>query len=138
MGRVLVSGQASGEALVLTEPLSLWGGVDVSSGRVIDAAHPQHGSSVTGKILVMPHGRGSSSSSYVLAEMLRRGTGPAGLVLEEPDGILTVGSLVARALYQVDCPVIVAAFPGETGQIWAVRADEHEAALSKLSLEDEA
>lgn len=118
--KTLVDGRARGELLVLGEPLSLWGGVDVETGRILDPAHPQRGESITGKILVMPHGRGSSSSSSVLAEMLRRGTGPAGIIVEEPDGILVVGVLVAKALYGISCPIVVASRPGETGEIWEI------------------
>jgi predicted aconitase with swiveling domain len=55
----------------------------------------------------MDHGKGSSSSSAVLAESLRLGTGPAAIVLREPDQILVTGVLVARLLYDVECPVLV-------------------------------
>lgn len=103
----MVKGEASGEMIVLTEGLSFWGGFDPMSGRIIDRAHPQHGESLAGKIVAMPHGRGSSSASSVLAESLRLGTGPAGLILDEPDQILVIGSLVARLLYGVECPIYV-------------------------------
>jgi predicted aconitase/predicted aconitase with swiveling domain len=105
--RAYAPGEVTGTALVLSEPLSLWGGVDVESGRIIDRAHPQHGQSIAATILVVPGGRGSSSSSSVLAESLRRGTGPAGIVLAVPDPILTVGALVAQALYGLRCPIVV-------------------------------
>jgi len=58
---------------------------------------------------VMPSGRGSSSSSTVLAEALRLGTGPAGIVLGEPDEIIAIGSIVAEELYGKGIPVVVAA-----------------------------
>jgi predicted aconitase with swiveling domain len=58
-------------------------------------------------VLVMPGGRGSSSSSSVLAETLRRGTGPVALVLSAADPILTVGAIVAEALYGIRCPIVV-------------------------------
>jgi murein DD-endopeptidase MepM/ murein hydrolase activator NlpD len=64
---MLVDGVASGTVLCLTEPLSFWGGVDPSTGSITDVHHPQRWSTVTGTILVMPSGRGSSSSSSVLA-----------------------------------------------------------------------
>jgi uncharacterized protein len=100
-------GRAEGSALVLTAPLSFWGGIDVETGSIIDRAHPERGISVTGRILVLPGGRGSSSSSSVLAESIRRGTGPIGIVLEVPDPILTVGAIVARSLYDVQVPLVV-------------------------------
>ena len=101
------AGDAEAPALVLSAPLSFWGGIDVGTGRIIDRSHPDLGTSVTGRILVMPGGRGSSSSSSVLAEAIRCGTGPAGIILSIPDPILTVGALVAQALYGVRCPIVV-------------------------------
>jgi predicted aconitase with swiveling domain len=106
-GRTLVSGRASGLALVLDEALSFWGGIDADTGALIDTHHPQHGASVAGRILIMPSGRGSSSSSYVLAEAIRAGTAPAAVVLREPDGIVALGAIVARELYGTLVPVVV-------------------------------
>ena len=115
-GRILVEGRASGPALVLDEALSLWGGLDPATGEIIVASHPQRGSVVTGTILVMPSGRGSSSSATVLAESIRAGMGPAGIVLGEPDDIIVIGALVAEELYGIHVPVLVAD-PGAFGSI---------------------
>ena len=107
-GRVLVDGTAQGRVLLLHEPLSFWGGVDRHTGEIIDRHHPQAGLRTIGRILVMPHGRGSSSASYVLAECIRAGTGPAGIILEESDSIIALGALVAAELYpDRSCPVVV-------------------------------
>jgi hypothetical protein len=103
----LVPGQAAGPVLALAEPLSLWGGVDPATGTIVEARHPDAGQSLAGRILVMPAARGSSSSSSVLAELLRSGVGPLAIVLGEPDEILAVGAVVARELYGLDCPVVV-------------------------------
>jgi uncharacterized protein len=105
---ILVPGSARGPALVLGEPLSFWGGLDPATGEIVEATHPQRGRSVTGRILVMPSGRGSSSSATVLAESIRIGTGPAGIVLAEPDEIIVIGALVAAELYGTPIPVVVA------------------------------
>lgn len=107
--RSYAAGTAEGPALVLAGPLSFWGGIEPTTGQVIDHSHPDLGSCITGVILVMPGGRGSSSSSSVLAETVRRGTGPAGIVLATPDPILTVGALVADSLYGIRCPIVVGA-----------------------------
>lgn len=106
--RALTSGRAQGRVLVLDDPLSMWGGVDPADGKVIDVHHPQVGAVITGRVLVMPTGRGSSSSSYVLAESIRSGTGPAAIVLLEADPILALGALVAGELYATAVPVVVA------------------------------
>ena len=79
--RRLAPGDAEAPALVLSEPLGFWGGVDAGTGQIVDGRHPQHGEPISGRVLVMPAGRGSSSSSSVLAESIRRGSGPAAIVL---------------------------------------------------------
>lgn len=94
------------QALVLDEPLSLWGGMDPATGRLIDVHHPQRGAVLSGRIVVMRTGRGSSSSASVLAEAVRAGTAPAALVLAEPDLILAIGAAVAAELYGVAVPVV--------------------------------
>lgn len=115
-GRVLADGAAAGPALVLDEPLSFWGGVDPGSGAIIDARHPQLGTSVKGRVLVMRAVRGSSSSSSVLAETVRAGCAPAAILLGEPDLILAVGAAVADELYGIRVPVIHLS-PAELGSI---------------------
>ena len=116
-------GTAAGEVLVLDEPLSFWGGVDPATGDVIDVRHPQRGANVAGRVLVMASGRGSSSSSSVLAEAVRGGTAPAAIVLADPDPILALGAIVARELYGRVVPVIVATAGIRTGDVVTVRAE---------------
>lgn len=105
-GTPLATGRASGIPLVLEDPLSFWGGVDATTGTIIDVHHPQVGARLTGAILVLPAGRGSSSSSSVLAEIIRHRVGPAAIILATPDPIIAVGSLVAWELYGIAMPVV--------------------------------
>ena len=96
---ILVPGTSgAGEALVLTAPISFWGGVDPKTGRIADVRHPQHGESVAGKVLFLPGTIGSSSASAVLLELVHNGHAPAALVLHEPDAILLLGLIVAREM----------------------------------------
>ncbi|MEZ5332462.1 MAG: DUF126 domain-containing protein [Thermoanaerobaculia bacterium] len=97
--RVLVDGEAVGELVVLTAPLSLWGGLDAADGTVIDPRHPQHGARLGGRIVALPVGRGSSSASSILLESVRLGTAPSALLTLELDPILALGAVVARELY---------------------------------------
>ncbi len=106
-GRMLAPGAATGRMLVLEEPLSLWGGLDPATGRIVERRHPQHGELVTGTMLIMPAARGSSSSASVLAESVRAQTAPAAIVLGEPDLILAVGAAVAEELYGTRTPVVL-------------------------------
>jgi uncharacterized protein len=130
-GRTLVAGTANGEVLVLDDPLSFWGGVDPVTGEVTDVRHPQRGANVAGRILVMPSGRGSSSSSSVLAECVRSGTVPAAIVLAQPDPILALGAIVARELYGRTVPIVVATDPSlRTDDKVSVRAGHGTADIS--------
>ena len=104
-GHVLAVGHGSGTAFV-TEPVSFWGGISADDGIIIDVHHRDRGRSVAGTVLVMPVGRGSSSASAVLAETLRVGSGPAAVLLASPDIILAAGSVVARELYGIECPIV--------------------------------
>jgi uncharacterized protein len=124
--RVLVEGEAIGEIFILERPLSFWGGYDPTTGTISDVAHPQHGESLAGRIVVMPHGRGSSSSSAVLAEALRLGSGPSAIVLGEPDQIVITGVLVARMLYGIECPVLIGAVATDASGVWRVADSELE------------
>jgi len=102
---MLVAGSTAGPALVLDDPLSLWGGLDPQTGQIIDVHHPQHGARVGGVVLFMPSGRGSSSSSSTFLEAVRLRTNPAALVLAEEDDILILAAVVARSLYGITVPV---------------------------------
>lgn len=97
-GEPLLPGTAAGRLLVLTAPLSFWGGVETTSGRIVAAGHPQRGLAVTGRLLALPASIGSSSSSSVLLELIRGGRAPAALLLAEVDAILLLGAVVAREL----------------------------------------
>lgn len=128
------AGRAEGVALVLAQELSFWGGLDAATGRIIDRSHPDLGKSMTGRILVMAGGRGSSSSSSVLAEAIRLGTGPAGIVLARADPIITVGALVAASLYNLACPVVVCAIDNiATGDRLRVHSENGTATLERLA-----
>jgi len=105
-GKLLNGGQACGEALLLDEPLSFWGGFDPKTGEIIDMQHPQVGLVMTGKIVVMPGTRGSSGTPGVLGESLRLETGPLGLVLNKGDINVAAAAMVVSTLYDKHCPVV--------------------------------
>lgn len=96
---ILVPGHAGkGEALILSAPISFWGGVDPKNGRIADVRHPQCGASIAGRVLFLPGTIGSSSASAVLMELVHNGHAPAALALNEPDAILLLGLIVAREM----------------------------------------
>lgn len=96
---ILVQGRAAaGEALVLTAPISFWGGVNPKTGLIADVRHPQHGLSIAGRVLCLPGTIGSSSAAAVLLELVYANLAPAAIVLHEPDAILLLGLIVAREM----------------------------------------
>ncbi len=107
--RILVNGAATGPLLRIVEPLSFWGGVDPATARIVDVRHPQHGACLTGHIVALAALRGSSSSSAVMLELLKRGIAPAGLILGEVDAILLLGIFVAREMGYGTIPALALA-----------------------------
>jgi predicted aconitase/predicted aconitase with swiveling domain len=106
VARILIPGHARGSILASPEGLSFWGGVDPTTGRIIDAHHPLHGQSVSGSILMMPTSRGSCTGSGVLLELIRAGLAPAALVFREAEDVLTLGALVAQHVFGLTVPVL--------------------------------
>jgi predicted aconitase with swiveling domain len=102
-----IAGCAEGEVLKLARPISFWGGVDPATGRISDPRHPDHAREIAGRILVLPGMIGSSSSSYIMLELMAIGRAPAALVLAEPDAILGLGVVVAREMGYGSIPVLV-------------------------------
>ncbi len=108
-GTPLHAGAAQGLLLRLDDALSFWGGLDPSTGTIIDRSHPQHGERLGGRVVAMPGSRGSSGTPGVLGEALRAGVGPAGLIVTKADINLVAGATVAAALYGCACPVVLVA-----------------------------
>jgi predicted aconitase with swiveling domain len=106
-GSPIVAGSAQGAALVTDEPLSMWGGLDPETGEIIDRRHPLSGRIVTGRVLVLPHGRGSCSASGVLLEAIRNDAAPAAIVVWRLDPIIGLGAILAEELYARTVPVVL-------------------------------
>jgi len=103
----LCSGDGSGEILWLDEPLSFWGGTELSTGVITDVHHPQRGVSLVGRVVMMRASRGSSSSSSVLAEQIRAAVAPAAILLESRDAIVALGALAAAEIYGTRLPILL-------------------------------
>ncbi len=105
-GRVLVTGEATGDLLVATEPLSFWGGYDPATGEIIDRRHPLSGQVARGRILAVPATRGSSTTTAILLEAIRQGNAPAAIVTAGTDGFLALASVVADEMYGTPMPLV--------------------------------
>ncbi len=125
----VVTGHGRGRPLLLDQALSFWGGYDAATGRIIEAGHPQIGMGLAGRVMLMARGKGSSSSSSVLAEAIRNGTGPAAIIMRERDLIVGLGCIVASELYGLDVPVLVV-----TWAIWDAMQAQATGSLSVWSM----
>lgn len=107
--RPVIAGQGEGPALVSSEALSFWGDVDPGTGAVVNPRHPLHGARLAGRVLVLPQGRGSCTTSNILLELIRTGQGPTAIVSRWLEPVLAVGPLVGAALYGRTIPMVTLA-----------------------------
>ncbi|MFA5931084.1 MAG: DUF126 domain-containing protein [archaeon] len=96
VGRKISPGIAKGEALITTQGLSFFGGVDTQTGIVTEKGHELEGKSISGKILVFPQGKGSTVGSYALYRMKKQGTAPLALINSECETIVAVGAIISE------------------------------------------
>ena len=106
IGCSLVPGFVEAQLLYTSEPLSFWGGYDARSGEVIDRRHRLAGQNGAGRIMAIPATRGSSTTTAVLLEAVRRYTAPVGFLTRGPDSFLALAAIVAAELYGRVLPVV--------------------------------
>jgi uncharacterized protein len=94
-GRMISPGRVEGEAIVSSDPIGFYGGIDLNTGVVIEKDHPLQGKSVKGKILVFPNGKGSTVGSYVIYGLQKNGVGPIGIINKETETIVATGVILA-------------------------------------------
>jgi predicted aconitase with swiveling domain len=94
-GRTISPGKVEGVAIVSSEPIGFYGGIDAKTGIVIEKGHPLQGEKVTGKILVFPCGKGSTVGSYVIYGLAKNGVAPAGIINKETETIVATGVILA-------------------------------------------
>ncbi len=129
-GRVIRSGQAEGEALVSPAAIGFLGGVDPDTGIVLDPGHPLQGQSIAGKILVFPHGKGSTVGSYTILRLARAGAAPLAMINSSSEAITAVGAIIADIpmIDQIDIGLIQTGnrvrVDGEVVQVWQSEAGE--------------
>lgn len=95
-GRTISRGHAEGEVLVSRDPISFLGSVDPKTGIVVEEKHSLEGKSIKGKILVFPHGKGSTVGSYVMYQLKKNGAAPAAIINLETEPIVAVGAIISE------------------------------------------
>jgi len=105
--KAVVGGQAEGVLIRSEFPISLWGGLDPSSGRVIDRRHDRCGDMVAGHIFAFPEEKGSSTASAVLVELIRNGHAPSAIITCKTAPIVALGAIIADELYGRTITILV-------------------------------
>jgi predicted aconitase with swiveling domain len=95
-GRRVVGGVAEGEALATTEYVSGWGGIDPTTGSIIDVRSELYGATFKGKVLVFAGAKGSSGWSSAFHQARLNGNPPAAMVFTVTNSKVALGSAVTR------------------------------------------
>lgn len=95
-GRCIFSGSVNSEALVTSQAISFFGGVNPETGVVIERGHELEGKCIAGKVLVFPTGKGSTVGSYTLYRLKHSGHAPTAIINTECETIIAVGCIIAE------------------------------------------
>ena len=95
-GRGIVEGVAEGEALVTSETISGWGGIDSMTGTVVETRHELVGQSFKDKVLVFPGAKGSSGWSAAFHTARLAGPAPKAVIFNQMTTKVALGVVVMR------------------------------------------
>ncbi|MBY9007262.1 MAG: DUF126 domain-containing protein [Candidatus Lokiarchaeota archaeon] len=115
-GRKIYKGTASGEAIVTSQGISFFGGVDSETGVVVEKDHELEGQSISGKVLIFTTGKGSTVGSYTIYQMKKGNTAPIAIVNETIDTVIAVGCIIS----EIPCVDKIDISKIKTGQIVTV------------------
>jgi hypothetical protein len=104
-GRSIYAGTALGEALVTSQAISFFGGVDPETGMVVERGHELEGQCIAGKVLVFPTGKGSTVGSYTLYRLKHNGYAPLAILNAECETITAVGCIIAEIVCVDQLPI---------------------------------
>ena len=60
----------------------------------MEKGHPLEGECICGKVLVFPHGKGSTVGSYIVYALKKNGKAPAAMVNQEAEPIISTGAII--------------------------------------------
>lgn len=95
-GRTIVPGHCRGRALVAKKPISFLGGIDPSTGIIIEKDHDLVGKRLKDTVLCFPHGHGSTVGSYVLYGLAKMNLAPKAIINQTADPVVVVGAIIAE------------------------------------------
>jgi len=93
--RVISGGKAEGEVLLTHDAISFLGSVDPLTGIVIEKGHELFGRKISGRVLIFPHGKGSTVGSYVIYQLKKRGLAPVAMINQNSEPIVALGAIIS-------------------------------------------
>jgi len=93
--RKISRGVAEGQVLLTREAISFLGNVDPKTGLIVEPKHELFGQCIKDKVLVFPHGKGSTVGSYVLYQLIKNNVAPAAMINSESEPIVAVGAIIS-------------------------------------------
>ena len=102
----ILPGTGRGRLLTTRQPISFWGCVDPVTGNISDKRHDLYGESISEKVLVFPFGKGSSTGSLMILELLRLNLAPAAIINTRTEPLLATGPVVGKHFYEKTFPIV--------------------------------
>jgi predicted aconitase with swiveling domain len=93
-GRPISKGYAEGEALVCRQPIGFNFGIDPKTGVILEVGHELQNKSIKDKVLIFPHGKGSTGGSYVVYQLAKEKGGPKAMINVTTETIIAVGAIM--------------------------------------------
>ena len=94
--RAVVDGVAEGEAIVTSQAISGFGGIDSNTGEVIEVRHELRGQSFKDKVLVFPGAKGSSGWASHFQSTRLKGAAPKAMLFNVMTTKMALGAVVTR------------------------------------------
>lgn len=96
-GRKVVGGVAEGEALVTSQTISGWGGIDPKQGTIIERQHELKGLRFTDKVLVFPGAKGGSGGSMGFHRARLAGHVPKAMIFNDMTSRVAMIAIITHA-----------------------------------------
>ena len=96
-GRKVVGGVAEGEALVTSQTISGWGGIDPKQGTIIERQHELKGLRFTDKVLVFPGAKGGSGGSMGFHRARLAGHVPKAMIFKDMTSRMAMIAIITHA-----------------------------------------
>ena len=126
-GEFILEGKGKGKILATRDPISFWGCVDPLTGMITDKRHELYQCCIADRILVFPYGKGSSTGSLMILELLRNNLAPAAIINIRTEPLLATGPVVGKHFYHKYFPILTVSEDSfasfKTGQFASISGD---------------